>query len=246
MKKISTMVGALVLSSALSNAAPVIHDFSGDNLDATSTLPTGVASSVLSLGNPGQLDINYSNNFTHASLSDGLVVTRLATGGHPFGNLASNGLAGETGRTLGGDFAAVFKYTVTADSGYDLVLNSFTFSKTALAGGTALRSAFFYNDGTTIDQVDDTKSQVSNANGTFVFTVDGGAYKGGTFDGTIAAGTSKTFYIDFGANLANDASVQGINDFSFDYTVAAIPEPATFGLIAVLGGGLLFVRRLTM
>lgn len=70
---------------------------------------------------------------------------------------------------------------------------------------------------------------------------------------TVAASYSDTFvFAGFAAALAGDGVFAGMRSANLtagvlsgldQWTVTSIPEPATVGLVAAFGGGILFIRR---
>jgi hypothetical protein len=78
-----------------------------------------------------------------------------------------------------------------------------------------------------VDQADDaaTASMLSQTLGTYNLT-----------DVTVAEGDTISFVVGWNGNNARDET-------ALNGTINVIPEPATLGMVAVFGGGILFVRR---
>jgi hypothetical protein len=112
--------------------------------------------------------------------------------------------------------------SATLVSGFSLNLVDFSYDNRLANGGSSF--GVEDTDGNVVEQ------KISN---TSLF---------GTIDGTgisLGAGEAMTF-----RTIAGNDGGAGLNGFTFD--VVAIPEPATLGLVAVFGGGVLFIRRLFM
>src|SRR5206468_1316523 len=111
----------------------------------------------------------------------------------------------------------------------------------ALAGATALTAASAANAAVTIGATGSSCTGVGGAAGTNQIAVNNGTGTSlGLTSGTLVPGTVYTF--QYTANLATRGNISGPANF---YTAAAVPEPATWGLMLLGSGGmgLMFRRR---
>ncbi|MDF7809029.1 PEP-CTERM sorting domain-containing protein [Pontiellaceae bacterium B12219] len=85
----------------------------------------------------------------------------------------------------------------------------------------------------------------TGTNGTVLATLNSGGLLTGTWqffsNSVIATSTDLTIHI---SNISTTAVAKDGNDLILDdVSFVAIPEPATLGMIAAFGGGILFIRR---
>lgn len=226
------LLGACLAAIALpASGAMIVYDFDSGPfpLSATSVDLPG-ASANLALSNPGQEGTNYTIAFS----SGNLVINRI-TGGNPVGDIASNGLNGATGRTIGGSFASLFVLQITAGAN-DLIFESASWYNDNAASNRLARVAMFDDS---FQQIGATVDTPAPLNTPAVLAVDGATHTGGAFDGTIAAGTTRDFYLDTGFNFNSGDGIHALDKLELQLNV--IPEPSAMLLFSV--GLLPLIRR---
>ena len=218
MKNKLTMIAAFSVAAAVTSQAAVISDWSFANVTglvpdadiavgttliaaADNTVATGITSSDLLSGG----SLKYENA--------GGVAGEL--------NLKNFHITAAPGR-------GEFYYTLTADAGKTINVNSLTMTSRRNGGGAPTKLKWWVSiDGGAFD--------VYGA----VVTGVPVAEVSNTFTESIAGAGSLTFKF-----LLDDATANGnihFNQFEIDGSV--IPEPATLGMVALFGGGILFIRR---
>jgi len=139
-------------------------------------------------------------------------------------------------------------FRISNNSGQDLQLSEIVFDYYAIWATGPQQIEVIYNYGA-----------LDDANATLLTTIDAPGFSGagGTYDYpdysvnlqflltdyTLATGQSATFTLK-GAN-ASDSGVSGVID-NIAFTGTVIPEPATFGLMALVTLGALFIRRFSI
>jgi hypothetical protein len=136
-----------------------------------------------------------------------------------------------------------------AIAGTEYMIARYTFSAADILNGTTATIAGSFREltGKTGANSDSIIASVYH-NTTSLFSKEGGTAAGtdgyltqadGTFNITgltVAEGDTVSFVVFGNGNATSDET-------ALNGTITVIPEPATFGLIAVFGGGILFVRR---
>jgi len=148
--------------------------------------------------------------------------------------ILGNTLASQLDINVGGDLAVAGIFYVGNDGTGTLNMNGGTLTAATMQWANAGQVGHINLHGGTIN------ATTANLEGTGLTTMDvqgtgkmivGGNQTGG-FDFLIGNG-----WITGGAGLASSY------DSGSDTTTLAIPEPATFGMVAAMGGGILFIRR---
>lgn len=78
-----------------------------------------------------------------------------------------------------------------------------------------------------------------------VYTTDNNGWTQTTYNFTATSSSATLRFIDQGLVL-NAASSTGGDQLIDSVSITAIPEPATLGLVAAFGGGIMFIRRRLM
>lgn len=223
----ASLVAASIASSVSAQDLAVFNFATTPSFAATST-DAGVSS--ISLSPTGSLGVS-------TTLTDPTVGGAIDNGNYLFNSdllfIDRGGWAnwGDTSSNITGPFTL----TVTADSGFDLSITSFTISTSAAVGAfTSTNNLFFgfFEDGgtgSTQDGATPGLSAISNLDSTV----------------TIAAGTSKTFNLRLNSNGTGAGSSQHIlTGMSLQGSTSAIPEPSAAGLLlGVCAAGFAFRRR---
>ncbi len=235
--------GLLALSSAQGavitaynfNAETLAPDLSFQGLNTTSTdFISGSAGNTLSYGESGFSSTEgpaTSGVFTGGA-TQALKIARTYDG-NPGTGWANGGPAANT---LGN----YVEFTITADSGFFIDLETFSYASSRFAGTPPRNSRLFVQTSKEINFTQrgfESLSQTTTLdNGTFL-TVDLAGF-GTDFTGV----TSATFRIVFADDSNNRSGTGFLDNVSLQGTVSAIPEPSTYALLA-LGGLAFFVYR---
>ena len=184
----------------------------------------GGATVTLTPGNPAQENVNYSIAFNDGNNA---TINRLADFS-PLGDIGSNGLGGETGRTLGGAANSLFVLQITTGA-TAVRLDSLSWSLDATNDRQhryALYDSNLAQIGATQQTIGGTSNLVVNGAAT---EIDGS----GSFNGTIPSNSTATFYLDTGFNFAGGLATSIITD-SISLVLNPTIEPSTGKLDATV------------
>lgn len=224
MKKMLCTFGAGLMMAGLANAS-VISAYEFSTSESFTTLP-GVAANDLAYGVTAERDPAVSGgNFT-VSLTDGLY-------GSGFGNNIPNQTT---------EAASVVRYKIDLGSAQEIgAVNSYAYGDN---GGRSKQNFSLYGCVTDTESWDE-----GEAVWTLIATVD----TTGVTDTASYGATS--IYDDGGAALGTYRELMWVTSYGNlngtayestiykEFDVIAVPEPATLGLLAAFGGGILFIRR---
>lgn len=257
MKKL-LLVTAIATVGAISVQAAVIANYDFTVIDdADESTTTFTSSSIDTEANSAATDI------TSPSTHNGGVVN--PEFGDAFDN-AGNQAVGWSKRANNPEqtFAIVnpidtyFSFSASADSGYQIDLSAgaltvLTGTFSTLGSFTAADFTLFYStDGSAFSLVE-TIGSGTNPGDAATVTGAGTATAGISFDlSGLTTTTATDFYFRLDPTATAASGVNGVmtqragfvDDVVLNGTV--IPEPATLGMMALLGGGILFVRRRLM
>jgi hypothetical protein len=229
------IIAILIAIHAPAQAAIITFGMETDLSVSSTAGDLAGATAALGLGNSGQEGSNYSITFSDG---DNATITRLNTSITPIAAIASNGLGGETGRTLLPASADASLFTVTLTTSSTGV--SFDSLSWALASSNSRQHRFALYD-SSFAQIGSTQQTIG---GTNTITVNGGATEtdgSGSFDGLIAPNSTAVFYLDTGFNLSG--GVGTIVTDSISLNITAVPEPSVAASFALLSASVLLRRR---
>ncbi|MSU51531.1 MAG: PEP-CTERM sorting domain-containing protein [Opitutus sp.] len=196
----------------------------------SATLTAGEVSAQVIFTNPitGTNPNTSSHYTTGQTVAVGLTVTGIGRGTGISGSNSNdryNASGWNSGSWATNDY---FTWTVTPNSGYQLSLASFAY--TGQTSGTGPTS-FEFRSG-----VDGFSSSIGTATATgTTITLSSGSFQGLT--------TSLEFRL-YGWGASSSGGTFSVNDFTFNGTVSAVPEPSTYAALAGAAAlGLAFWRR---
>lgn len=171
---------------------------------------------------------------TGANNADSLYLGSGGQAGNLIFDRAVNG--GSWGTPGGIPNGEIFTVSITANSGFDLVLNNIAYGgASTVQGSTALITVGIPG------------SDFESRSRTYYFaSLPSSIFYNENVDPdpvavTIAEGTTLT--LRFGANSGSTDSIHAIDRMDFDYTATAIPEPGTLGLFGLSSAAILIIRR---
>lgn len=246
------IIATAIMAASLAQATIVYQDnFDGDGLGTNTGIGGGAGLNQVntaSWSDTGAGDAVYSNNggsggfraamysLNSFDLSGGFKLT--------VGYSASTVVLERFGfglvRTDTDVSTAVFDGLFSRDkgaNGYNIGLSISDDGGTVAQGLTVRNGSFAtLSNAQTITAGSQTVELTVFANGQYSYSIDGAAATGGT----VAGGLDLTQNYQFVAYAQDDASVRSLQSV----TLETIPEPATLGLIAMVGGSLFAVRRI--
>lgn len=218
MKKQLFMIAGVALASiALTSQAAVIADWDFSGVDYTGVSVNDSAAGSLI-----------------ASTASGVAANATSTDLIGSANLKFSVAGGGVGELNLNNFGSI-SFTIDADAGYKVDLTSIDLSAWRNGGGAAPNFTFQVSiDGGALQEY-----------GTTISAGTPGAFTDYTFTETLSSvdgGTAEIFYAPTPATTGNIH----VNGLTVNGGITAIPEPATLGLVALFGGGIVFIRRRRM